>query len=79
LIRSYSYCSDTYVNHGNGYSTDGRLEGLEVVHWGKLEVEMQSCWDGTVTYQSELPECGSGQFPIRRLAFAKQIGCTEAD
>jgi hypothetical protein len=79
LENGKAVVANAYVNHSDGYSTDGRLEGLEVVHWGTLEVEMQSCWDGTVTYQSELPGFGSGQFPIRRLAFAKQIGCDEAD
>ncbi|MGK2924460.1 MAG: hypothetical protein ACSLE2_02455 [Lysobacterales bacterium] len=79
LENGKAVVADAYVNHSDGYWTDGRLKGLEVVRWGTLEVEMQSCWDGTVTYQSELPGFGSGQFPIRRLAFAKQIGCAEAD
>lgn len=79
LENGKAVVANAYVNHSDGYSTDGTLKGLEVVHWGTLEVEMTSCWDGTVAYQSELPGFGSGEFPIRRLAFAKQIGCTEAD
>jgi hypothetical protein len=79
LENGKAVVTDAYVNRSDGYSTDGSLKGLEVVPWGTLEVEMTSCWDGTVVYQSDLPEFGSGQFPIRRLAFAKQIGCVEAD
>lgn len=79
LENGKAVVADAYVNRSDGYSTNGALEGLEVVHWGTLEVEMDSCWNGLVTYSSELPEFGNGQFPIRRLAFAKQIGCFEAD
>jgi hypothetical protein len=48
-------------------------------HWGQLRVDLSSCMEGTVTYQSELPEFGYGQFPVRRLAYSKQIGCVNTE
>jgi len=42
-----------------------------------MRVDLTSCTEGTVTYQSDLPEYGSGQFFIDRLAYAKQIGCSD--
>lgn len=79
LNNGISVVADTYINRSDGYSAATGPVGLATEHWGWIQVELTSCWDGIVRYQSELPEFGSGQFPIRRLAFAKQIGCAEAD
>lgn len=71
--------ADTYLNRVGAFFPNGELEGPEVDHWGTLEVELVSCRKGTVRYQSELPEFGSGEFPIERLAFAQAIGCDEVE
>lgn len=78
LQRGGTIVAETYINRSDGFS-GGDLRGLQVVPWGTLEVEMESCFLGTVRYDSHLPEFGSGEFPIRRLAFSKQIGCEEID
>jgi hypothetical protein len=77
LENGKAVVADAYVNRSDSYSTDGSLEGLEVVHWGTLEVEMDSCWDGTRRSASRrmttlLPEPGSpwinAKPPARRCA-----------
>lgn len=76
--------AESYINRGLGFS-DGDLSGLRVIPWGTLEVRMDSCLEGTVYYETRLPEFGAdqyparGEFPIERLAFSKQIGCEEID
>jgi len=70
--------AETYINESAGFS-NGELEGFEAVPWGTMEIRMDSCHLGTFSYDSTLPEYGSGEFPIERLAFSKQIGCEEID
>jgi hypothetical protein len=67
--------ADTYINRASGYLENFELEDFEYEHWGTLDIHMTSCWEGTVSYESDLPEFGSGQFPIARLGFVKQVGC----
>lgn len=76
--------AESYINRSLGFS-DGDLSGLQVIPWGTLEVRMDSCREGTVYYETRLPEFGAGQypatgqFPIERLAYSKQLGCEEID
>ena len=70
--------AESYINRSSGYDPiTSELADLEVEYWGQIEVNMSSCWEGTVSYESELPEFGTGVFPIRRLAYVKQLGCTD--
>jgi hypothetical protein len=66
----------TFINRSVGFLPDGEVEVQDDL-WGWMRVDLTSCTEGTVTYQSALPEYGSGQFFIDRLAYAKQIGCTD--
>jgi len=58
---------------------DGLLTDVEAEAWGELHVDMDSCDGGVVAYRSVLPEFGSGQFPIERLAYVKQLGCVDPE
>jgi hypothetical protein len=77
LIDGRSVIADTYINRNGSYSIDGEIAEAEAEHWGRLEVDMTSCTAGLVAFYSELPEFGSGQFPIQRLAYVKQLGCVD--
>lgn len=79
LENGKSVIADTYINRNGGYSINGEIVESEVEHWGWLEVDMTSCLAGSVAFHSDLPEFGSGQFPIERLAFVKQMGCIGID
>lgn len=76
--------AESYINRSLGLS-HGNLSGLQVQPWGTLEVRMDSCLEGTVHYETRLPEFGAdqypvrGEFPIERLAYSKQLGCSEID
>jgi len=37
---------------------------------------MQNCFGGTFRYNSPLPNFGSGQFPLNRLAFLGDLDCS---
>jgi len=68
-----------YINRTGGLTPEGLITDVEAQEWGQLIVEMESCANGLFDYQSVLPEFGSGQFPIERLAYVKQLGCNDPD
>jgi hypothetical protein len=69
--------AETYINRE--VSTIPGESDPKAEYWGIINIEMQSCMDGYFSYDSEFPEFGYGEFPIKRLAFIKQLGCTDAD
>lgn len=77
LQNGRSLVADTYINRDGSVSLSGELEPAQDEHWGTLEIDMSSCTEGTVGYYSDLPEFGSGQFSIQRLAYVKQLGCID--
>jgi hypothetical protein len=78
LNDGQSVVAETYINRGVGFLPGGELE-VEAEPWGLIRVDLTSCLEGTVTYRSDLPEFDSGQFPIVRLAYSKQIGCDDSE
>jgi len=70
--------AETYINRGTGFLPNGEVDA-EAERWGLLRLDLASCTEGTFTYHSDLPEFDSGQFPIVRLAYSKQIGCVESE
>jgi hypothetical protein len=78
LNDGQSVVADTYINRSAGFLPGGEADD-EVEPWGLIRVDLSSCTEGTVTYQSDLPEFGSGQFSVRRLAYSKQIGCVVSE
>ncbi len=70
--------AETYINRSAGFLPNGEVDA-EAEPWGLLRLDLASCTEGTFTYRSDLPEFHSGQFPIVRLAYSKQIGCVESE
>lgn len=75
LKNGRSLIANTYINRNGRVTLNGDIEAAQEEHWGSLEVDMTSCTEGMVGFHSDLPEFGSGQFSIQRLAFVKQLGC----
>ena len=77
LKNGRSLIADTYINRDGRVTLNGDIEAAQEEHWGWLEVDMTSCTEGVVGFHSDLPEFGSGQFTIQRLAYVKQLGCID--
>jgi len=77
LVDGGSLVAETYINRDGIVVPDTPVIDAETEYWGTLVVEMDSCTQGTIVFNSVFPEFGSGQFPIERLAYIKQIGCAE--
>lgn len=75
LTENNTVRAETYINRN--VSLDPAENEVEAEYWGIIDIEMQSCMDGYLAYNSESPEFGRGEFPIKRLAFVKQLGCTD--
>jgi hypothetical protein len=56
---------------------DGSQQQASGSPWGKIQIDLDSCDQGTVKYQSDCEDFGSGQFRIQRLATVKQLGCSD--
>jgi hypothetical protein len=77
FVGGRTVIADAYINRAAGFSPEGLGAGIETEMWGELEVDLESCKEGLVTYRSDLPEFGSGEFPIKRLAYVKELGCID--
>lgn len=73
-----SVVADAYINTSGGFLPNGEADD-DVDHWGVIRLDLSSCTEGRVTYQSDLPEYGSGEFSVVRLAYSKQIGCVDSE
>lgn len=76
-VKDGKIIADSYVNRKGEITSDTVNPKSGAQHWGTIEIELSGCWDGVVRYQSDYPGFASGEFPIRRLAFVKQIGCMD--
>ncbi|NBD96469.1 MAG: hypothetical protein GVY11_08350 [Gammaproteobacteria bacterium] len=47
---------------------------VEATEWGSLVLELD-CGDGSASYESVLPEFGSGDFALSRLTFIHELDC----
>jgi len=77
LVAGRSLVADAYISKNGSLSPDGEILPADSVRWGTLEVDMLSCREGTLTFQSDLPEFGSGQVRLARLVLVKQLGCVD--
>lgn len=73
-----SVVAETYINTSGGFLPNGEADD-DVERWGLIRVDLLSCTEGRVTYQSDLPGFGSGEFSVVRLAYSKQIGCVDSE
>jgi hypothetical protein len=77
LVAGRSLIGDAYTTVSGGTTPEGDILPAQAVHWGTLEVDMISCNEGTLAFQSDFPEIGSGQVQLVRLAYVKQLGCVD--
>ena len=62
-------------NLGGVLQPGGPAAGAKSSAWGTVDIDLTSCSAAQFSYQSSLPEFGSGQFPLTRLAFESAINC----
>ncbi len=77
LMQGRSLIADAYINVEGSTSSEGKITPAQELHWGTLEIDMTSCNEGTLTFNSEFPKIGSGQVRLERLVFVKQLGCVD--
>ena len=64
-------------NLGGMLQPGGAPTGSHGVVWGEIDIDLQNCFGGTFHYNSSLPNFGSGQFPLNRLAFLGDLDCSD--
>ncbi|MFT3792192.1 MAG: choice-of-anchor Q domain-containing protein [Rudaea sp.] len=73
--------SDRHIHAQMARNTGGVLQpggaptGAKSSSWGTVDIDVSNCSAAQFAYQSNLPEFGSGQFPLTRLAFESAINC----
>ena len=73
--------SDRHIHAQMVRNTGGVLQpgaaptGAKASPWGTVDIDLTSCAAAQFSYQSNLHEFGSGQFPLSRLAFESAIDC----
>lgn len=77
LVGGRSVVAESYINVNDGRLPDGSYPPSEAVYWGTLEVDLESCTQGSVGYSSSYSGFGDGVFPIKRLGYVKQLGCID--
>jgi hypothetical protein len=63
-------------NLGGVLQPGGAPTGSHGFVWGDIDIDLQNCFGGTFHYDSPLPNFGSGQFPLNRLAFLGDLDCS---
>jgi hypothetical protein len=63
-------------NLGGVLQPGGAPTGSHALVWGDIDIDLQNCFGGTFRYNSPLPNFGSGQFPLNRLAFLGDLDCS---
>ena len=63
-------------NLGGVLQPGGAQTGSHGFVWGDIDIDLQDCFGGTLSYNSPLPNFGSGQFALNRLAFLGDLDCS---
>jgi hypothetical protein len=72
-----------HIHAGAAQNLGGRLQaggaptGSHGIVWGTIDIDFSNCFDATFHYDSPLPNFGSGQFPLDRLAFLGDLDCSD--
>jgi len=77
LVAGKSIIADAYITVNGGTSADGEILPAQDLHWGTLVVDMVSCKEATLAFNSDFPEYGSAQVSLERLVYVKQLGCVD--
>jgi hypothetical protein len=64
-------------NVGGVLQPGGPVAGATTRSWGTVDVNLENCALAHFNYQSDLPEFGSGQFPLTRLTSTADVGCSD--
>ena len=64
-------------NLGGVLQPGGAPTGSHGLVWGDIDIDLQNCFGGTFHYNSPLPNFGSGQFALNRLAFLGDLDCSD--
>ena len=64
-------------NLGGVLQPGGAPTGSSVHRWGTVDIDLTSCALAQFNYASSEPGFGSGTFPLTRLAFVSDFGCSE--
>jgi len=64
-------------NLGGVLQPGGAPTGSHGFVWGDIDIDLQNCFGGTFRYSSPLPNFGSGEFPLNRLAFLGDLDCSD--
>lgn len=67
--------ADAFISLDGQLEADGQPRGQETIPWGDITVVIEDCRRGSFSYESSLPEFGSGRFELERLAFVHALGC----
>jgi hypothetical protein len=63
-------------NLGGVLQPGGPPTGSHGMAWGNIDIDLTDCFNATFRYDSPLPNFGSGQFPLNRLAFLGDLDCS---
>ena len=63
-------------NLGGVLQPGGAPTGSHGMAWGSIDIDLTDCFNATFRYDSPLPNFGSGQFPLNRLAFLGDLDCS---
>jgi hypothetical protein len=73
--------SDRHIHAEMAQTLGGVLQpggpptGAKASGWGTVDIDLTNCSAAQFNYASGLPEFGSGQFPLTRLAFESAVNC----
>ena len=66
---------DLAQNVGGTLQPGGNVVGANAVAWGALELTFDDCYNALLRYGSPLPQFGSGETRLQRLAFLDGVNC----
>jgi hypothetical protein len=64
-------------NVGGMLHPGGTVTGITPTLWGSFDLDISSCYAATLSYNSVLPQFGSGTIDLERLAFVNGLDCSE--
>ncbi len=78
LINGRSITIEAFININGAMLASGQLLAADAKPWGSIQVDLNSCNNGTVEYKSiDDNKFSSGRFNIQRLVAVKQLGCRD--
>ena len=79
LVDGHAMIADAYTSVSGGTSSEGEILPAQALHWGTLVIDLISCSEGTLAFNSDLPEFGSGLVQLQRIVSVKQLDCVASE